>query len=173
MNRPKSLSGKRRGRDSNPRYGCPHTGFRDRPIRPLWHLSKFFTTLDLGPTFFLSSFRFTPAPSCFGGWPGSDNTPADRHSTPCKGDVPGPSAGYSTPIPPTSPKSPATTSSLPTPRWPDRRSASQGTASTLCGWLAHQIAVTLAGGPAALVDGPDHQALSAPHVPGREHPLDA
>src|SRR5437764_3021307 len=29
----------RRGRDSNPRYGCPYTGFRDRPIQPLWHLS--------------------------------------------------------------------------------------------------------------------------------------
>jgi hypothetical protein len=30
----------RRGWDSNPRYGCPHNGFRDRPIRPLWHLSE-------------------------------------------------------------------------------------------------------------------------------------
>lgn len=29
----------RRGRDSNPRYDCSHNGFRDRPIRPLWHLS--------------------------------------------------------------------------------------------------------------------------------------
>ena len=27
----------RRGWDSNPRYGCPYSGFRDRPIRPLWH----------------------------------------------------------------------------------------------------------------------------------------
>src|SRR6266849_1447977 len=32
-------TGKRRGRDSNPRWSKPHTGFRDRPIRPLWHLS--------------------------------------------------------------------------------------------------------------------------------------
>src|SRR5258708_6287677 len=32
-------SDERRGRDSNPGYGCPHTGFRDRPNRPLWHLS--------------------------------------------------------------------------------------------------------------------------------------
>ena len=32
-------SDKRRGRDSNPRYPCGYTGFRDRPIRPLWHLS--------------------------------------------------------------------------------------------------------------------------------------
>ena len=31
----------RRGRDSNPRYGCPYNGFRDRPDRPLWHLSYF------------------------------------------------------------------------------------------------------------------------------------
>ena len=29
----------RRGWDSNPRYGYPYNGFRDRPIRPLWHLS--------------------------------------------------------------------------------------------------------------------------------------
>ena len=29
----------RRGWDSNPRYHCWHTGFRDRPDRPLWHLS--------------------------------------------------------------------------------------------------------------------------------------
>ncbi len=29
----------RRGWDSNPRTGCPVNGFRDRPIRPLWHLS--------------------------------------------------------------------------------------------------------------------------------------
>ena len=25
----------RRGRDSNPRYGYPYSGFRDRPIQPL------------------------------------------------------------------------------------------------------------------------------------------
>ena len=29
----------RRGRDSNPRCGFPHAGFRNRSIRPLWHLS--------------------------------------------------------------------------------------------------------------------------------------
>ena len=29
----------RRGRDSNPRYPGGYTGFRNRPIRPLWHLS--------------------------------------------------------------------------------------------------------------------------------------
>ena len=29
----------RRGWDSNPRYPCGHNGFRDRPDRPLWHLS--------------------------------------------------------------------------------------------------------------------------------------
>src|SRR5579883_3024278 len=29
----------RRGWDSNPRYACTHNGFRDRPNRPLWHLS--------------------------------------------------------------------------------------------------------------------------------------
>ena len=33
------VNDKRRGRDSNPRWSKPHTGFRDRPIRPLWHLS--------------------------------------------------------------------------------------------------------------------------------------
>ena len=30
----------RRGRDSNPRYACTHNGFRDRPIKPLWHPSE-------------------------------------------------------------------------------------------------------------------------------------
>ena len=30
----------RRERDSNPRYSKEYNGFRDRPIRPLWHLSK-------------------------------------------------------------------------------------------------------------------------------------
>ena len=30
----------RRGRDSNPRYGCPHTCFRDKPVQPLLHLSS-------------------------------------------------------------------------------------------------------------------------------------
>ena len=29
----------RRERDSNPRSSCPDNGFRDRPNRPLWHLS--------------------------------------------------------------------------------------------------------------------------------------
>ena len=29
----------RRERDSNPRYSKEYNGFRDRPIRPLWHLS--------------------------------------------------------------------------------------------------------------------------------------
>lgn len=29
----------RRERDSNPWYSCPHNGFRDRPIQPLWHPS--------------------------------------------------------------------------------------------------------------------------------------
>ncbi len=32
-------SKKRRGRDSNSRYRCRYSGFRDRPIQPLWHLS--------------------------------------------------------------------------------------------------------------------------------------
>src|SRR5262245_35036991 len=30
----------RRGWDSNPRYACTHNGFRDRPDRPLRHLSR-------------------------------------------------------------------------------------------------------------------------------------
>ncbi len=30
----------RRGWDSNPRYARTHNGFRDRPDRPLWHLSR-------------------------------------------------------------------------------------------------------------------------------------
>ena len=30
---------KRKERDSNPRYSCPYTAFRVRPVRPLRHLS--------------------------------------------------------------------------------------------------------------------------------------
>ena len=37
--RPTRMKNWRRGWDSNPRYGYPYNGFRDRPIRPLWHLS--------------------------------------------------------------------------------------------------------------------------------------
>ncbi len=36
---PSSVLKWRRGWDSNPRYPCGHNGFRDRPDRPLWHLS--------------------------------------------------------------------------------------------------------------------------------------
>lgn len=32
--------GRRTGWDSNPRYGCPYTGFRDRLLQPLGHLSR-------------------------------------------------------------------------------------------------------------------------------------
>ena len=43
----------RRERDSNPRYSKEYNGFRDRPIRPLWHLSlrgqtKFVSMLRCG-----------------------------------------------------------------------------------------------------------------------------
>src|SRR5712691_1098302 len=34
----------------------------------------------------------------------------------------------------------------------------------------HEITVALSGSAASLVDGPDHQALTAPHVPGGEDP---
>src|SRR5262249_3995918 len=37
--KPVGLECWRRGRDSNPRYPCGYNGFRDRPDRPLWHLS--------------------------------------------------------------------------------------------------------------------------------------
>jgi hypothetical protein len=39
VNREQTRETWRRGWDSNPRTGCPINGFRDRPIRPLWHLS--------------------------------------------------------------------------------------------------------------------------------------
>ena len=35
--------------------------------------------------------------------------------------------------------------------------------------LAHQIAVAFTGGPAALIEGPNDQALAAAAVPGREN----
>src|SRR6266568_4043276 len=43
----------------------------------------------------------------------------------------------------------------------------EGTASGQIG-RAHQITVTLSGSAASLVDGPDHQTLTAPHVPSGE-----
>ena len=48
-----SLFSLRRERDSNPRYSKEYNGFRDRPIRPLWHLSlrgqtKFVSMLRCG-----------------------------------------------------------------------------------------------------------------------------
>src|SRR5436305_9926057 len=39
--------------------------------------------------------------------------------------------------------------------------------------LAHQVTVALARRPAALVDGPDDQALAAAHVAGGEYPRHA
>ena len=39
----------RRGWDSNPRYACTHNGFRDRPDRPLWHLSVHRPAQSLRP----------------------------------------------------------------------------------------------------------------------------
>ncbi len=35
-----SIQKERRGGDSNPRYDCSHTGFRNQPDQPLRHLSK-------------------------------------------------------------------------------------------------------------------------------------
>src|SRR5579871_4706199 len=40
----------RRGRDSNPRYGCPYAAFRVRCIRPLCHLSKATAGPELPPS---------------------------------------------------------------------------------------------------------------------------
>src|SRR5215831_3370021 len=34
----------------------------------------------------------------------------------------------------------------------------------------HEITVARSGSAASLVDGPDHQALTAPHIPGGEDP---
>ncbi len=37
---PVALAGWRRGWDSNPRYACAYSGFRDRHVQPLRHLSE-------------------------------------------------------------------------------------------------------------------------------------
>lgn len=37
----------RKDRDSNPGYSCPYNGFRDRPDRPLRHLSLWFCDANL------------------------------------------------------------------------------------------------------------------------------
>src|SRR5688572_4758433 len=44
----------RRGWDSNPRYACAYSGFRDRPVQPLWHLSggAYFTRSTRRPDSF-------------------------------------------------------------------------------------------------------------------------
>jgi site-specific DNA recombinase len=41
----------RRGRDSNPRYGCPYAAFRVRCIQPLCHLSAAGTESRCGAVF--------------------------------------------------------------------------------------------------------------------------
>ena len=41
------VNGWRRGRDSNPRYGCPYAAFRVRCIQPLCHLSKSLEALTI------------------------------------------------------------------------------------------------------------------------------
>ena len=38
---------KRRGGDSNPRYDCSHTGFRNQPDQPLRHLSYLLMPMNL------------------------------------------------------------------------------------------------------------------------------
>src|SRR4051812_42712772 len=42
------MLGWRRGWDSNPRYACAHNGFRDRPDRPLRHLSARLSAPGIG-----------------------------------------------------------------------------------------------------------------------------
>ena len=61
----------RKDRDSNPGYGYPYNGFRDRPDRPLRHLSvnrlqiypffykhKYFSRIFLNPTRIICTFTF-------------------------------------------------------------------------------------------------------------------
>ena len=58
----------RRGRDSNPRYGCPYAAFRVRCIQPLCHLSKPLRLLD-NPKFAQprkGSVATLLLPNCFG-----------------------------------------------------------------------------------------------------------
>ena len=47
----------RMGRDSNPRWSCPHNGFQDRRNRPLCHPSETFYTAGL------SNLRFCSLPA--------------------------------------------------------------------------------------------------------------
>jgi hypothetical protein len=58
----KATTSWRRGRDSNPRYGCPYAAFRVRCIQPLCHLSNYLILI-----FFLLSHlaaRWPFAPFC-------------------------------------------------------------------------------------------------------------
>jgi hypothetical protein len=58
----------RRGRDSNPRYGCPYAAFRVRCIQPLCHLSAGPGRRDRGDDRFLAK-RPWPNKACRGPQP--------------------------------------------------------------------------------------------------------
>jgi hypothetical protein len=52
LSKPRRDVGWRRGRDSNPRYGCPYAAFRVRCIQPLCHLSARREKRSSGPAVF-------------------------------------------------------------------------------------------------------------------------
>src|SRR6201996_903302 len=58
----------RRGRDSNPRYGCPYAAFRVRCFQPLSHLSKPLIALENRSFFRTVEVRLLPVllPNDFG-----------------------------------------------------------------------------------------------------------
>ena len=66
----------RRERDSNPRYGCPHTRFPSVRLRPLGHLSRCFTCGSDEPCIWRRDRDLNPG--CPKGTPVFETGPFDR-----------------------------------------------------------------------------------------------
>jgi hypothetical protein len=56
----------RRGRDSNPRYGCPYAAFRVRCIQPLCHLSNYLILIFFLLSHLAARWPFAPFAPNFG-----------------------------------------------------------------------------------------------------------
>ena len=74
----------RRDRDSNPGWSCPHTGFRDQPIQPLWHLSSGGRRGVIDTCNLVEKVSFYPGTLRGQGrtkWPTEDPTPWNTENT--------------------------------------------------------------------------------------------
>jgi hypothetical protein len=65
MARRRGVELERRGRDSNPRYGCPYAAFRVRCIQPLCHLSNYLILIAFLLSHLAARWPFAPFCSQF------------------------------------------------------------------------------------------------------------